>query len=469
MRYLLFAVWLFISSHIIANVASVQGVVKLQDKSPAAYALVYIEEIKKHTTTDDQGKYVIEDVPYGNYILKVKTIEADDFSIALHVNKSKVSLPIALKDNKAFDLREVVVKGKSQESKIKTQGFAVGVVDLNKLETQSFQATELLDRTSGVKLRQSGGMGSDIQYNINGLSGNSIRIFIDGIPIRNFGSSFSLSSIPPSMIERIEVYKGVVPAQLAEDALGGAINVIMKNKVQKNLSVSYSYGSFNTNRVDLNGNYRDDKTGFTVRGSAFYNYSDNDYKVWGDQIYITNPITGEMDYITAKRFHDSYQSFGTNFDIGFTNVKWADNFTLGGLFSKMDKDIQHGATMAVVYGDRTSGQKTRMLNVKYSKREIVKGLSVDAFASYSNSLRNVTDTINKRYNWYGNVYKKPNGDDFTWSSTGEAGDATLAENTEKMFAARANVSYRFFKNNKLIIRKEQKIFMASIQIGRAHV
>ena len=140
----------------------------------------------------------------------------------------------------------------------------------------------------------------------------------------------------------------------------------MKNKVQKNLSVSYSYGSFNTNRVDLNGNYRDDKTGFTVRGSAFYNYSDNDYKVWGDQIYITNPITGEMDYITAKRFHDSYQSFGTNFDIGFTNVKWADNFTLGGLFSKMDKDIQHGATVAGVYGDRTSGPKTRMLNVTYS-------------------------------------------------------------------------------------------------------
>ncbi|MCD7930525.1 MAG: TonB-dependent receptor plug domain-containing protein [Tannerellaceae bacterium] len=104
----------------------------------------------------------------------------------------------------------------------------MGLIDAKKLEFQSIQTTELLDRTAGVRIRQSGGMGSDVQYNINGLTGNSIRIFIDGIPVRNYGSSFSLSSIPPAMIERIEVYKGVVPAHLSEDALGGAINVILK-------------------------------------------------------------------------------------------------------------------------------------------------------------------------------------------------------------------------------------------------
>ena len=173
------------------------------------------------------------------------------------------------------------------------------MVDLGKMEKQSRQATDLLDRTAGVRLGQSGGMGSDVQYNINGLTGNSVRIFIDGIPIRNYGASFSLSSIPPSMIERVEVYKGVVPGQLAEDALGGAINVVLKKKTLKNLTTSYSYGSFNTHRWDLNGNYRDAKTGFTMRGSAFYNYSDNSYKVWGDQVYVTNPTTGKLDYVTA--------------------------------------------------------------------------------------------------------------------------------------------------------------------------
>ena len=209
-------------------------------------------------------------------------------------------------------------------SEIKSGGFAVGVLDMAKADIRSIQATELLDRASGVKLRQSGGMGSDVDYNINGLSGSSIRVFIDGIPMRNYGSSFSLSSIPPAMIERVEVYKGVVPGHLAEDALGGAINIILKKKNRKDLATSYSFGSFNTHRWDMNGNYRNDKNGLTLRGSAFFNYSDNNYEVWGDQVYVTNPITGEMDYIKAKRFHDSYRSYGVNFDIGFTDVKWAD-------------------------------------------------------------------------------------------------------------------------------------------------
>ena len=432
-----------------ARVAEIKGVVKLSNREPAAYAVVYIDEIKKYTTTDENGKYYISEVPFGDHFLQVKTMEAADYKIKIEVNRKEVIIPIALKENKAINLAEVMVHGKSQERKIKAEGFAVGVVDLKKLETQSIQATDLLDRASGVRLRQSGGLGSDVQYNINGLSGSSIRVFIDGIPIRNFGSSFSLSSIPPSMIERVEVYKGVVPGKLAEDALGGAINIILKNKTRKNLSASYSFGSFNTHRADVNFNYRDAKSGFSVRGSGFYNYSDNSYKVWGDQVYVTSPMTGEMTYITAKRFHDSYQSAGANFDLGFTDVKWADVFTLGGLFSHMDKDIQHGATMAVVYGNRTSNQTTRMLNLKYEKKDIVKGLSFNAFASYSNGIRGVVDTTNTRYNWKGDIYRKPNGEEIKWSTTGEAGKATLAENTERMFAARANLSYEFIKNHKI--------------------
>lgn len=431
------------------KVADIHGIVKLSNREPAAYAVVYIDEIKKYTTTDDFGKYSLNDIPYGKYNIRVKTIEAEDFSLPITIDKPIVRLPIALKENKAIDLSEVVVRGRSQKREMRSQGFAVGMVDLGKMEKQSLQATDLLDRTAGVRLRQSGGMGSDVQYNINGLTGNSVRIFIDGIPIRNYGASFSLSSIPPSMIERVEVYKGVVPGQLAEDALGGAINVVLKKKTLKNLTTSYSYGSFNTHRWDLNGNYRDAKTGFTMRGSAFYNYSDNSYKVWGDQVYVTNPTTGKMDYVTAKRFHDSYQSYGLNFDFGFTDLKWADALMIGALYSDMDKDIQHGATMAVVYGNRTSGQNTKMANVRYEKKDIVKGLNVNAFASYSNGLRTVTDTINHRYSWNGNIYTKPNGDYITWSTTGEAGAATLAENLEQMYAARANVSYEFVKNHKL--------------------
>ena len=123
---------------------------------------------------------------------------------------------------------------------------------------RNIQTNELLNQTAGVKVRQNGGLGSYVEYNLNGMAGSSIGIFIDGIEISTYGSSFNLNTIPPAMIERIEIYKGVLPAYLSGDLLGGAINVILKKGgMHNNLGASVSYGSFNTTQADINGMYRD--------------------------------------------------------------------------------------------------------------------------------------------------------------------------------------------------------------------
>lgn len=104
------------------------------------------------------------------------------------------------------------------------------MIDTEEAAKRNLQTNDLLDRSGGVRIRQNGGLGSAVTYNINGMSGNAIRIFIDGVPIQTYGASFSLNSIPPALIERIEVFKGVVPAYLADDSLGGAINVVLKKE-----------------------------------------------------------------------------------------------------------------------------------------------------------------------------------------------------------------------------------------------
>ncbi|TYA95672.1 TonB-dependent receptor, partial [Seonamhaeicola marinus] len=116
----------------------------------------------------------------------------------------------------------------TEKRKTETKGFSVNLIETKEASLRNIQTNELLNTTVGVKLRQNGGLGSQVQYSLNGLSGNSVRIFIDGIPISMYGSSFNLNSIPPSMIENIEIYKGVVPGHLADDALGGVINIILK-------------------------------------------------------------------------------------------------------------------------------------------------------------------------------------------------------------------------------------------------
>ena len=451
---LLFLIFTLSSVTTFAATGTIFGKITYEDGSPAPFVVVNLNNRDIYGITNEQGNYELENVPLGSHTVIVKPFGCNVKVLSVMLENETQQLSIKLEDaNGNRELSEVMVRGKSKSRMLKDKGYAVGVVETQKMALQSIQTNELLDRTAGVRIRQSGGMGSSVQYNINGLSGNSVRIFIDGIPIRNYGSSFSLSSIPPAMIERIEVYKGVIPPHLSEDALGGAINVILKKsaKSDKSLSASYSFGSFNTHQANISGNYRNEKNGFTVMGSSFYNYTDNNYTVWGDQVFVSEPPTWQLQYVKARRFHDSYNSYGTNFDAGFTNVKWADRFLIGALVSEMDKDVQHGGTMEVVYGNRRTGQNTRMMNIRYDKRNILKKLDANTFLSFTRSDRWVVDTVPEIYNWLGNrLWNEVKSEYYTWNvGGGEAGKATLANNVERTLAGRANLSYAITKQHRL--------------------
>ena len=439
--------WMF--CHLLAFSAvtdqiTISGKIDSKDGEPV-FATVYLKNSTKGTMTDIDGNYKLT-VSEGKHTLAVSAIGFKSVETMIKVSNHHKVFNFTLKPD-VTQLNEVTVVSKSEARKEREKGFALSTVDTKKAALKNFATVELLNRTSGVKLRQSGGVGSDIQYNINGMSGNSIRIFIDGVPMENYGSSFSISSLPPSMIERIDVYKGVVPAHLTDDALGGAINIVLKQPANKAISTSYTYGSFNTHKWDLNGNFRDKKSGFTVQGSAFFNHSDNNYMVWGDPIKVTDPQTGQIQRIKAERFHDAYQSKGITVNTGFTNVKWADRFLLGFIYSDMKKDIQHGATMEVVYGNRNSSQETYMGKVQYEKKDILPNLDLSANMTYSSGERMVTDTIPYMYTWQGEIMVDRYGNPVLWQKGGgEAGKATLATNMEKTLTARTRMAYEFLPN-----------------------
>ncbi|MDO4228807.1 MAG: TonB-dependent receptor [Capnocytophaga sp.] len=430
-----------------------QGRVLYKNGEPAQMATVAIVGTSIYTVTNDNGHFRLDNLSIGkHYELEVKVFGSESIKVKAHLTKPHQELSIKLNNDEGISLSEVTVSGKSKGKQTKEQGYAMNVISTKDVLLQNVQTTELLGRSAGIKIRQSAGMGSDISFNLNGLSGNSVRIFIDGIPIRNYGRSFSLSSIPPSMIERIEVYKGVLPAELSEDALGGGINVVLKKDMQSNIMTSYSYGSFNTHLWDLNASYRSKESGFVANLSSFYNYTDNNYKVWGDNVYVTDNSTGIKNYVTAKRFHDSYYSSGIKGSAGFTRKKWADELLLGFMFSEMDRDIQTGATMEIVYGERRTKYNSGMGSLQYKKNDLlVKGLDASMFTTYSQTYRQLIDTVPYIYNWTGQKAKAPNGIDYAMRADGEgeASIATLADNDERNIANRSNIHYHLSENHSI--------------------
>ncbi|MGH2622808.1 MAG: TonB-dependent receptor, partial [Sphingobacterium sp.] len=369
------------------------------------------------------------------------------------VNKPSYDLHIHIDPKGNISVDEVKVTGNSVKRQIETKGFAVNVIETKAAALRNIQTNELLDRTVGVRVRQSGGLGSEVQYNLNGMTGRSVGIFIDGIEMSTYGSSFNLNSIPPSMIERIEVYKGVLPAHLSGDLLGGAINIVLKKgSATNNLSASLSYGSFNTMQADLSALYRDAKTGFTTRVSGTYLNSDNDYEIWGKFAKYIEPNGVVQRNYRTKRFFDGYRSISGRFEFGFTDVRWADAFFVGYNVSDAYKEIQHGQTMGTPYKGRTSDAGAQVLSLNYSKKDLfTTGLNATINAVYSFRNTYIQDTVPWAYNWDGNIRLDLNGNPIRRTDGAQQGKPSLTDVDRQIANIRSNLSYDLFPGHRLSI------------------
>ncbi|AUS05363.1 TonB-dependent receptor [Pseudotamlana carrageenivorans] len=430
------------------------GEITFNNNEPVLGAQVTLigNSVRRITSSGVNGEFVFKNLPYGKYTIKTHSLEAKPHTLETEISSIEHAVKYELEITAFQDLDEVYLRSKTQKERIEDEGFAVNVIETKEVSQRNIQTNELLNTAVGVKIRQNGGLGSHVEYSLNGLSGSAVRIFIDGIPISVYGSSFNLNSIPPAMIKRIEVYKGVVPGYLADDALGGAINVVLHQGTKSNFNTAVSFGSFNTIQANFNGLYRFEKSGFTVKASGFNNYSDNNYKVWGRSV-VDKGLGGVQTPIVARRFNDAYRSTGGMLEVGYTNVSWADQFFIGITGSDDYKEVQHGAFMTTTpYKDRFLESDALLANVRYLKKDLfTKGLDVNLTGLYGNRNRIVNDTVAKAYSWTGKRAIDYKGDvyEYAWGSQQEGGP-TLATINRNVASIRTGVSYAINRQHKFI-------------------
>lgn len=393
-----FLLFLFVLSLLTAQATKpvfiLSGKVTDNAGDPVTYATVTLNDARYASVVNQHGEYLIK-VAAGEYEGNVRAIGFNTFKFSIKIEHDTI-LDFTIKED-AIALEGVNVYGKSSAKSLEEGAFAVNAVEITPNVNKLVTLNDIVDRTAGVKVRREGGMGSEIDLTINGMSGNSIRYFIDGVPLETKGSGLNLDNVPLSIVDRVELYKGVVPSYLSADALGGAVNIVTKKSRRNFLDASYGIASFHTHTGDISGQYYIPGTAIVIRPVFSIKNSKNDYLMKGVEVWSENE--DKYIYTDKKRFHDDYFSLFGQIEAGVNNTTWADMFYVSASYNKLDKDIQTGAMQNKVYGEATRNSRSYNISARYAKE--LGHVSTRLNMSHTWDHSETVDTAFRKYSWDG--------------------------------------------------------------------
>lgn len=381
-------------------VKSIHGTVTDHQGNALPFVTIFVEGTTTGTTTDANGRYTLN-LNDSQQMVTARMLGYADQVKVVDVNNSTTVDFSLTESSTAID---AVVVEASGVGTLRRSAFNAVAVDMQPMRNSSKNLSDALSQAPGIKLRESGGVGSDMSLMVDGFSGKHVKIFIDGVPQEGVGSAFSLNNIPAGYADRVEVYRGVVPVGFGADALGGVVNIVTNRSHRRWwVDASYSFGSFNTHRSSVNGG-QTLENGFTWEIYAFQNYSDNNYKI---DAPVEDFETGRIDrkkLERVERFHDTYHNESVVAKVGVVHKRWADRLMVTMNYSQMSKEIQTGVRQEIVYGDKRRRGNSLMPSVEYLKRNLgVEGLDLTLTANYNHNTTYNIDTAQYKYNWRGDV------------------------------------------------------------------
>jgi len=233
------------------------------------------------------GKCKLQLKKLGYKIYEAETELHNNFQVALEASET--------------ELKDVVVTGHCTAT---TAQMAVNTIKtINKKKIEEMGAVTLRDVLTNqlnIRLTQDNVLGSSM--NINGISGQNIKILIDGVPmIGRVNGNIDLSQINLNNIERIEIVEGPMSVVYGSDALGGVVNLISKRKVKDafNYILNGYYESNGTYNTDARFALKKGNIELNISGGRnFFDGYDPNYK-WENRTMQWKPRT---QYFTDNSF-----------------------------------------------------------------------------------------------------------------------------------------------------------------------
>ena len=165
---------------------------------------------------------------------------------------------------------------------------------------------DLLDKQMNMRISNDNILGSSIT--MQGISGQNIKVLIDGVPIvGRLNGNVDLSQINLNNIDRVEVIEGPLSVDFGTDALAGTINLITRTNLKENFSSKYNlyYESVGHYNSDFSVSYKfNNKTFFIDAGRNYFDgWSDN-------EDFSLIPSSQLADTNRVKQWNPKEQYFG---------------------------------------------------------------------------------------------------------------------------------------------------------------
>ena len=406
----------------LAQTAGLAGVVvDAITGEPLVGATVQLEHPARGASTNAHGQFSMDGLPVGVLMAYFSHLGYGPRSMRIELAAGEVLQLLVELHEEAQSIDEVRVTAKSEARQLREAALPIAVITMNELQGTVSSINDALSKTAGVKLRTTGGEGSATRLSVRGLEGKRIGYFIDGTPMTDNSDFIDINDIPVDMIDRIEVYKGVVPARLGGTALGGAVNIVTRDYPPRYADVAYTLASFNTHRANAVLKFNQGSYEFGLGG--FYTYSDNSY---------TMELPLERGHF-ERRSHDRFRRFVLGSGIT-SRCWWFDEVKLEPALTMSDKQIQ-GVEYNIQEAMSSGAAFLLPCNLKRDNF-LADGLDFDLDLIYAYTSQRFVDKAMQRYRWDGSTYPP---------ATALGGEIGLtpsdAHNLKHLFSSKLNLNY----------------------------
>lgn len=159
---------------------------------------------------------------------------------------------LSASDAPEFELAGITVEAKRPDWESKLSPGTVTVIRPEEYKGEQKDLPDLLKMVPGVHVREVNGKGQYTVVSVRGSTAAQVGVFVDGV-MTNLGgdAAVDISTIPVKNVERIEVYRGYIPARFGGTFIGGVINVVTKKPTKANISAELGKASFGGKSASL--------------------------------------------------------------------------------------------------------------------------------------------------------------------------------------------------------------------------